>query len=232
MVTLLDQALSAQSQRDFKQNARSRCPSKEGLLFRQSRKEEALTPCHLHALVPAVGYCARCQKAFCDRCMPSGGSPSLCKGCIARAPVASPPALPNPGRRPRSPSAFGLSGPLRLRFSLLVLGVSGLVGFLVASEAERGAQSPEEAPYLILFGSLAMAYAGWALFWCAPACWRWFWRHRSIFAGLRKIKNFGPICYLLCSLVWVFWGVVALSLLGGGIYHFVRFRRSLPSSPT
>jgi uncharacterized protein YfaQ (DUF2300 family) len=110
----------------------------------------------------------------------------------------------------------------------LALAAGALAGFLVAGEALKESPSPSDAAHLFLVSPLGLAYAGWALFWGAPASWRWFWSHRSIFAGLRKVKHLGPLYYLACSLIWVLWGVLMFSILGGGICHFVRYRRSLP----
>lgn len=213
-----------------------------GSSTRRSCDEDTVTPCHLHALIPAVDSCSRCRKAFCDRCMPPGGAQPLCRNCMGKAPIAGPPvAAANPGPRPAAtglpsgppPSATTTSPvflprPQRLLLSWLALAAGALVGFLAASETLARSQSAAEAAQVLLAGPLVMAYAGWALFWGAPASWRWFWRHRSIFEGLREIKHFGPLYYLACSLTWALWGALVCSMLGGGIYHFVRYRRSLP----
>ena len=88
------------------------------------------------------------------------------------------------------------------------------------------AKSASGAAHLLMVGPIGMAYAGWAVFWGAPASWRWFWSRRSIFSGVRRIEYFGPLYFLVCSLFWVVWGVLVFSMLGGGIYQFVRYRRS------
>jgi hypothetical protein len=109
-----------------------------------------------------------------------------------------------------------------------VLAAGVLLGLLVAGAALNNPRPPDETAYLFLVAPLTMAYTGWALFWGVPASWRWFWSHRSIFAGLREIKHFGPVYYLAFSLAWVVWGVIVFSIMGGGIYHFFRYRRSSP----
>jgi hypothetical protein len=172
--------------------------------------------------------------------MPSVGTQPLCRSCMAKAPIAGPSVVTtNPSPRNPLPSGplaaagtpppvLALSGPQRLRLSWLALAAGALLGFLATGGALERSRSADEAVYLFLVGPLGMAYTGWALFWGAPASWHWFWNHRSIFAGLRKAKHLGPLYYLTCSLAWVLWGVVVFSVLGGGIYHFVRYRRSLP----
>jgi hypothetical protein len=201
-----------------------------------------VTPCHLHALIPAIGSCSRCRKAFCDRCMPVRGAQPLCRSCMTKGAVAGRPApTANAGPRPVAgfpagpllnvatpPPAVAPPGAQRIHLSWLVLAVGGLLGFLMTGEVLARSRSAGEAAQVLLAGPLGMAYAGWALFWGAPASWRWCWKHRSIFEGLREIKYFGPLYYLACSLAWALWGAVVLSILGGGIYHFARYRRSLP----
>jgi hypothetical protein len=61
-------------------------------------------------------------------------------------------------------------------------------------------------------------YAGWALYWGAPVCWR-FWR-KSVawFVSFSVIGLFG----LLISIIPALWLAGMYSFWGGGLFHFGR----------
>lgn len=199
----------------------------------------------------AMKQCPQCQRTYADDaisfCLADGQLLSASYDAAATLPLA-------PARKTDAPTEV-LPAPLspeRARKIMRRNWIAGaitvpiaFIGSLIAFSTQPDKGKPPLATLIViaLVAGFVYAYFVWAAFWGYPAVWRW-WRDfvRKVFNFVTKRVEFKGgmlivviivgLCLLGPALVAaflyfysLFWFGLAYSVLGGGVYQFLKTRR-------
>lgn len=110
----------------------------------------------------------------------------------------------------------------KVHLSWIVLVVGGFCGIHISETKPPSGNHLKTA--------LFSAYIFWALYWGVPAVWQWTRRTRAArFLSILNILPLGGVFQALLSFIFLFMGGYFYSVLGGGIYQFVKHVRGSTS---